>query len=189
MSPEAGSPVVAVFVPGLMGAGILISGGILLADGIRRILPNRGVRRRVTVARGVHGVVEGLARAAGYKVPEHYLFPRQLRSRWAYLAAAAILGAVGALAVLWGDRAYTDPEGTLYRNGVALLLGVAVGAPLLLAAVLSLALAVRHARSGSFLRRLVMVTLLGRITPPPEDPRERARTLHPWLQEQEEEVT
>ncbi len=54
-----------VFLPGLMGAGILLSGGILLADGIKRLTPNRGVRRRVAVAKAVHGVVEGAARAAG----------------------------------------------------------------------------------------------------------------------------
>ena len=40
-----------VFFPALMSAGILVSGVILLSDVVRRLMPNRGQRRRYRVAR------------------------------------------------------------------------------------------------------------------------------------------
>ncbi|MGQ0669189.1 MAG: hypothetical protein ACT4PO_05895 [Actinomycetota bacterium] len=178
-------PVLAVFVPGLMGAGILVSGAILLADGARKLMPNLGLRRRMSVARAVHGVVEGVARTAGYEVPEHYLLPREPRSRRAYLGIGLVLTALAALALRAGVLAYTRHGGTLESNPWAIVLGAVVGAPLLLGAALMFALLVLHRRAPRPILRLIASTPLGRLTLPPDDPRERARALHPWLEGKE----
>ncbi len=174
---------VSVFLPGLMGAGILLSGGILLADGIKRLTPNRGVRRRVAVAKAVHGVVEAAARAAGHSVPAHELFPRRLRARRAYvLMTVALVTASLGVTRLFTD-AYADPRGTLHGNPWAIGLAALTGAPLLLGALLSGWLAVLHRRAPEPLLRLVASTWLGRLAPPPDDAAERARTLVPWLRQ------
>ena len=174
---------VSVFLPGLMGAGILLSGGILLVDGIKRLTPNRGVRRRVAVAKAVHGVVEGAARAAGHSVPERELFPRRLRARWAYVLVTVALIAAGLVATRLFTDAYTDPRGTLHDNPWAIGLAMLTDAPLLLGVLLCGSLAVLHRHAPAPLLRLVAATWLGRLTPPPDDAAERARTLVPWLRQ------
>lgn len=173
-----GEPVLGVFVPGLMGAGILVSGGILIADGVRKLLPNRGVRRQVTVSRGVRGVVAGAARAAGLEVRDHDLFRREPRSRWTYLALGLALGAVAALSFRAGVGAFVH-RGTLHGNPWAIGLGVGFGSPFLLAAGVALVLAALHRRSPRPLLRLVGRTWFGHLRPLPEDPRERALALVP----------
>ncbi len=55
--------IVAVFVPSLIGVGILVSGAILLSDLLRRYLPQGGLRRRHRVAMGAYHVV---SEAAGW---------------------------------------------------------------------------------------------------------------------------
>ena len=51
----------AVFFPALMGIGILASGTLLLADLVRRLMPNRGHRRRYRIAVGTYGVIAATA--------------------------------------------------------------------------------------------------------------------------------
>jgi hypothetical protein len=172
---------VSVFVPGLMGAGILLSGGILLADGIRRLIPLRGVRRRVTQAIAVHGIVEGAARAAGVEVPEHEVLPRRLRTRRAYGVTAAGLIVAGLGVTRLFLDAYADPYGSLHENPWAIGLAIATDAPLAFGVALSGSLAVVRRRLPPRVRRLVATSWLGRLSPPPEDAAERARTLMPWL--------
>jgi hypothetical protein len=178
-------PMLAVFVPALMGTGILLSGGILVADGIKRLLPNRGLRRRVWLARAVHGVVEATARAAGCDIPEHQLFTRELRSRWTYLGTAVPLAALGVLALRAGIGAYNNAGGTLFGNQWAIRMGAAAATVLFAGTALLAALGVLYRRSPEPIMRLVRSTSLGRLIPPPEDPRERALALNPWLKEGE----
>ena len=87
-----------VFVPGLMGAGILLSGAILVSDGVRKLLPSRGVRRRLNVVRGVRRIVVDMAEAAGMEIEEHNLVGRERRSAWVY--AAATFGSLPLAAVV-----------------------------------------------------------------------------------------
>ncbi len=174
----SGEPMLAVFVPGLMGAGILVSGGILLSDGIRKLMPNRGVRRQVVVAQGVRGVVAGVARAAGFEVREADLFQRDLRSRWAYLALGLVLVGVATVIIRAGVAAFVH-HGTLHENPWSIGLGLGFGIPVLLAGGLALAITAGYRRSPGSLLRLVRRTWLGRLRPLPEDPRERALALIP----------
>lgn len=178
MTLPGGEPMLAVFVPGLMGAGILVSGGILLADGIRKLMPNRGVRRQVVVAQGVRGVVAGVARAAGLEVREGDLFQRDLRRRWAYLALSLGLLGVAAVIIRAGVAAFVH-HGTLHGNPWAIGLGLGLGIPFLLAGGLALTIAARYRRSPGSLLRPVRRTWLGRLRALPEDPRERALALIP----------
>lgn len=178
MTPLPGEPMIAVFVPGLMGAGILVSGGILLADGIRKLMPNRGVRRQVVIARGVRGVVAGVARAVGLDVREGDLFQRSLRSRWAYLALGLALVGVAAVIIRAGVAAFVH-HGTLHGNPWSIGLGLGLGIPFLLAGGLALILGAWYGRSAGSLLRLVGRTWLGRLRPLPEDPTERALALIP----------
>lgn len=177
---DDGSGELFVFIPGLMGAGILLSGAILIADGVRRLIPNRGVRRQVAVARAVRGVVSRVARSVGYEIPEPDPLRRTFRSRWGYLAAGAVAASVGGVAIRAGLDAFLGP-GTLHGNPWAIGLGVGGGGLVELGSALLFLLALFHRRSPRPLRRLVASTGLGRLEPPPTDPRERARKLAPPL--------
>ncbi len=178
MTPVGDEPMLAVFVPGLMGVGILVSGGILLVDGIRKLTPRRGARRRVLVARGIRGVVAGVARAVGLEVVDDDLLRRHLRSRWAYLAVGLALVGVSSVIARAGIASFTG-EGTLHGNPWSIGLGLGFGIPFLLAGGLVLTIGVWYLRAPASLLRLVGRTWLGRLRPPPEDPRERALNLIP----------
>lgn len=174
----------AVFVPGLMGAGILLSAGLLLADGIRKVTPNRGARRKLLVARGVRSVVTAAAEAAGLRVSTAELTRREPRARWVYITLFAVLGAAAGFAVRAGTDAFFGP-GTLHDNPWAI--GIGAGAGLLLGsfALIGLVLAVLGRTRGP-LRRLVEETPVGRLRPPPEDQHERAHLLVPEFHKGEE---
>jgi hypothetical protein len=135
----------------------------------------------VAAARAVHGIVEGAARAAGVEVPEHDLLPRRLRTRPAYGALAAGLTIAGLVITRLFLDAYANPQGSLYENPWAIGLVVATDGPLALGVVLSGSLAVVRRRLPQPVRRLVASSWLGRLSTPPEDAAERARTLMPWL--------
>lgn len=175
----------AVFVPGLMGAGILLSAGVLLADGIRRLLPNRGVRRRIVIARGVHSVVAGVARAAGHEAATRELLRREPRPRWVYVLVGAALGALAGLVIRAGLDGYTG-AGTLQGNPWPISAGIIAGTALGLAASLSFTLGALGGRLPPPLRRLVVSTPVGQLQPPPEGRHERAHLLVPEFEEGEE---
>ena len=117
-----------VFVPGLMGAGILISGAILVADGVRHLLPSRGVRRRLNVMRGVRRIVVDLADAAGIEIAERNLIHRRARSRWLYLSVAMGAVALAVIAARWGSNAFNSSGSSLEGNAMAVFYGLVVAA-------------------------------------------------------------
>jgi len=110
------TPVLAVFFPSLMGVGILVSGALLLSDGIRHLLPNRGRHRRHRIVVGTYGVVLGAARAAGHRVPPPWYLERDYRRRSTYALATVVCAIAGSLAVRAGWAAYNDPLGLFYRS-------------------------------------------------------------------------
>lgn len=173
----------AVFVPGLMGAGILLSAAILVSDGIKRAVPNRGVHRRIAVVGAIHHLVGGAASAAGYGVPEREQPPRRLRSRWTYAALAALAAILGVLVTSTGVRVFAHAGATLHENPWAIALALAADVPLAAVGGPSLVLAVLHERAPGPVLRLAHSTWLGRLAPPPKDARERAMALVPWLED------
>lgn len=178
-------PMLAVFVPGLMGAGILLSAGILLADGVRRLVPNRGARRKVARASGVHTIVERTAVAAGIEVPEQRIQRRRPRPGWVYLSVSAVLVLAGILLIRLGVNTYADPRATLHENPWSIVLGDLAGVLLFLGAALGVVLAAFGRRARGPIARLISTTPVGRFAPPPDDPVARARALNPLLHKEE----
>jgi len=167
-----------VFVPGLMGAGILLSAVILISDGIKRLLPSRGERRRTEIAKGVHGLVSGAARAAGWTVGPRSGPRRGLRSRNAYAAGALTL--IGASWAVYraGESTYSGGgtlEGNLWPLGFGIGFGIAFG----IAGSTLVILAVAHRHLPRRAAALVAKSPLGRLHAPPDDYAQRARLLAP----------
>ena len=169
-----------VFVPGLMGAGILISGAILVADGVRHLLPSRGVRRRLNVMRGVRRIVVDLADAAGIEIAERNLIHRRARSRWLYLSVAMGAVALAVIAARWGFNAFNSSGSSLEGNAMAVFYGLVVAASVGSAGLVALALAAVGPQSR-VLRWVVAHTVYGRLSGPPVGVVERAQLLIPDL--------
>jgi len=174
-----------VFVPGLMGAGILMSAGLLVGDGIKRLFPSSGTRRRVEVTRGVQSVVAGVAAAAGVVVEEQNISRRRTRSVSFYALGAIVLGAIAVLAVAKGIVEYNG-EGVFEGNAIAIVFGSSLGAVAGgLAAVFAILSVVRDRRIP-MVTTMVETTALGRLKPPPDTRIERARLLVPQFHERED---
>lgn len=169
-----------VFVPGLMGAGILLSGAILVSDGVRRLLPSRGVRRRLNVVRGVRRIVVDMADAAGIEIEERNLMRRERRPRLLYAAVGAVSLTLAFFVVRWGFNAFSSTGSSMEGNAMAIFYGLILGAGLTGLGVVTawLTLPVRAPRH---IRWLVRHTVVGRLAPPPEGVAERAKLLIPIL--------
>jgi len=173
-----------VFVPGLMGAGILVSAAILVSDGIKKLFPNSGARRTIDVTRGVQRVVAGVAASAGVSIQEQNISRRRLRSVAFYAIGAIVLGFLAVASVSLGLAAYAD-EGVLEENAIAIVFGSAVGAVIAaLALVFSLLALVRQRRLVG-VTSLMETTSVGRLQAPPDSRLERARLLIPQFREGE----
>ncbi len=171
-----------VFVPGLMGAGILLSAALLVSDGIQALVPSLGLRRRINVARGVRGTVVEVAAAAGLPVDHHSLLPRRPRSRWFYGLVAVVTGLLAVLATTWGFDAFwghTRFEG----NAIVIVFGLVAGVANAIISATSAALAAYGENLPRRLTRLVQATVAGRMQSPPDDRVARARLLIPNLSE------
>lgn len=131
-----------VFFPALMGAGILVSGVLLLSDTVRRLMPNRGQRRRHRIAVGTYGLIAATARTVGVSIDPPSFLTRRPRSRVTYLLVALIGTVAGATALWTGLDAYEDPLGVLFRSPWAIGLGVAALIAFLLVAGVALLLVV-----------------------------------------------
>ncbi len=173
----------AVFMPALMGVGILVSGAVVFAGWARHLLPSGAVRRQHRIAMAAHGIAERVAATAGYTV-ETPRFPRRVaRSRAAYLLAGAAIGGLAYVTVRSGVTAYFDDFGWLSGDPWILGLGVGIGALLGLLAFVALLPTIVSLQSTRAVSILVEATWLGRLVPPPTDPRALAGIV-----EQEEDV-
>ncbi len=159
----------AVFFPSLMGFGILVSGALLVADVVHRLLPNGGRRRRYRVVVGAYGVVARTARAAGRELARPTFLVREFRSRFAYAAGAVLLGGAAVLALSSGLAAHADVRGVFYESPWAYGLGIGIGIGFGLLAVAALVLAVGHRKLPSWAHRVVGNSPLGRLRVPPSD--------------------
>lgn len=149
---------VAVFVPSIMGAGILVSLGIVAADAAR-LASRSGHRARRRAARRAAALVAPLATAAGRPPPTPP--SRALRSRRFY-AALFIVATAFALYVSIGSTAnYLRSHGPF--SGVVWMEALAMTASILalLVGLVSLAVAIRYTHLPRWTRRLVERSPLG----------------------------
>lgn len=79
-----------VFVPGIMGVGLLVSLAVLLLDGIRRVTSGRTHERHARIV--ASQIVADVEAAAGAAEPAS---PPGQRHRWVYGAVAAALLSLG----------------------------------------------------------------------------------------------
>lgn len=162
-----------VFFPALMGAGILVSGVILLSDVMRRLMPNRGQRRRYRVAMGTYGVVARTAATVGVRIDPPEFLTRRLRTRSVYAVTAALCIGIGSAALWAGIDAFEDAHGVFHRSPWAIGLGVVIFVAFVLAAAMALTLTVVRSSRSSAVTWVVEHSPYGRISVPqrvPVDP-------------------
>jgi hypothetical protein len=155
-----------VFLPALMGVGILASAMLLVMDGIRRFVPASGVRRKVRTARAVHGIVAGAARAAGRSVPEPGLFRRVARSRWTYVVWGTITAGIAVYVIRLALVRYFDEADVFYENAWLLVIALAVLVVLGPIAAITFAPGLIAPERPRFLRRIIEHSWLGRFDIP-----------------------
>jgi hypothetical protein len=171
-----------VFVPGLMGAGILLSAGILVSDGIKKLFPNSGARRSIDVTRGVQRIVGDAAAAAGVAIEERNISRRGLRSVALYTIGSLASALFAVTSVARGIKAY-DTDGVLEENAIGIVFGSAIGAIAITFAVVLAILAVVRNKRIAGITTLMETTILGRLQAPPTSRLERARLIIPHLQQ------
>ncbi len=167
-----------VFVPALMGVGMIVSGILVIADWVHGLLPNGRVRRKQQIAAGAKGLVVSVAQAAGHDVVGPDFRQREWRPRWAYVMAVVVFVGVGAAALAAGLLAFNDDAGILYRNPWMVGLGVGTASVLGLASLQLIFFAVVHRRSFRAAHVLVETTWFGQLKAPPVEPSEFAESLH-----------
>jgi len=168
-----------VFVPGLMGAGILLSAGILVSDGIRKLFPSRGVRRRINVVRGVRRIVVDMAEAAGITIEEHNLVRRERRSRWLYALVSLLALPAAYFVARWGFNAFSSVGSSLEGNAMAVLYGTVMAVALAGVGLVAVVLVLSGATPPRRVDWLVAHTAVGRLSAPPDGVAERAVLLIP----------
>lgn len=165
-----------VFVPGLMGAGILVSIVMLVTDGIRKLFPVRGDRARAARVRAVAlGRANDLRAVGRGEPPEPARVLHVPRSR----GVSVILGMLAlaaAVAVLAGTQSYFNSDLIDLAGREEWGFGLGWGASFLLAAggVIWLASGALGKNRPELVERLASLPALGEL-PDPYDP------LHPVL--------
>ena len=158
--------ILGVFVPSLMGAGILVSGAILLVDVLRRYLPQSGLHRRHRVAMGTYNVVAAAAAWAGRDVSAGDLLDRAPRSRTTYVALATACASLAVAVPLAMASAYHDELGVFHASPWMVGLGTAWGIVFGTLAIILLIVAVSARRPPRVIRWLIATTALGRFQVP-----------------------
>jgi hypothetical protein len=166
-----------VFVPALMGVGMIVSAILVIADWVQGLLPNGRVRRKQQIADGAKGLVVSVAQAAGHDVVGPDFRQREWRPRWVYSAAVLTFTAIGAAALAAGLLAFNDDSGIFYRNPWMVGLGVGTASVLGLVSLQLLFFAIVHRRSFRAAHVLVQTTWFGRLKAPPVDPAAFAESL------------
>jgi hypothetical protein len=146
-----------VFVPGILGAGILISIGILLADLVGRLRGDRGTRRRQALVARTAAVA--VLRAGGAPVEGPAVVGT--RSRRAYLLAGASWLALGLYVTVGSFWNYWNPEDE-FRGWAWLWAGSwLVAATFVWVGVVAVTLAIHWPRAPWWCRSLIRRTPLG----------------------------
>ncbi|HEV3400912.1 MAG TPA: hypothetical protein VG078_03740 [Acidimicrobiales bacterium] len=153
-----------IFVPSIMGAGILASVAVLVADAVRGLNPRRRVaRRRAVVRRRALDLVLPLAEAIGVPPPSLALPRRRLRSRSFYAALSIVSTALSVYVAVGSTANYLRAGG--YVEGVVWLEVCALSASVFFLAVgvIALAIALRHPVPPAWTRAVIDHSPLGML--------------------------
>ena len=156
-----------VFVPGLMGAGILVSMAMLVTDGARKAFPTRGHRARAVRLRAVAiGRANDLRSIAHGEPPHAAVITTAPRSRPVALVLGFLCGAA-AVGALSGAEAYFNADLHLAKRGEwGLGIGWGTAAFLSLGGVGLVSWAVAGERAPRWLRRIAAIPPLGALPDP-----------------------
>lgn len=131
-SPETG-----VFVPGLMGAGILLSIVMLVSDGLKKLFPVRGERARAAKVRAAaRGRAHDLLAVGSGRPPQPARIRHVPRTRSGSLVLGVLAGVTATAVVAATEAIFHSDTGVLAERGWTL------GAGYSLAAIFSVAGAV-----------------------------------------------
>lgn len=130
---------IGVFVPSLMGVGILVSGAILLGDLVRRHLPQGGLRRRHRVAMGTFAVVSEAGSWVERSVSAGDLLDRAPRHRSTYAAWALACAIAGVIVPAGLMAAHRDELGLFHESPwmIGLSIAAAIVAGVLLVVIVA----------------------------------------------------
>ncbi len=151
-----------IFVPSIMGAGILASVAVLVADAVRALNPRRKpARRRAVVQRRALGLVLPLAEAIGVSPPLLAPPRRRLRSRRFYAAASVVSIALSVYVAVGSTANYLRAGG--YVEGVLWLEVCALSASVFFLGVglVTSAIAFRHPVPPGWTRAVIDHSPLG----------------------------
>jgi len=153
-----------VFIPGLMGAGILASAVVLIGDLLRFLLPDTGTRRARRIARSAHGLIASTVQPAGIELVAWKRETRVPRNRMTYLILVVWMGVLIVAALEEATEEFGRAGGLLYHNPWPLIIGITVAVLAGLVGAIGLALAGATTRTPSWLQWLVGNTWLGKST-------------------------
>jgi len=161
------TPSLAVFIPGLMGAGLIVSIVMLVSDGLRRLLPVRGQRARaVHIAKGAQARVHDLVSVRTGEPPLLATVSRVPRPRAVSLTLGA-LALTGAGAIMVGAVIVYRGHGSVWSGrGWPLGVGLALALPLGAAGLVLLLSGVLGPRRPGWLDRLARTEPLGTLPDP-----------------------
>jgi hypothetical protein len=152
-----------VFVPSVMGAGILVSVAILVGDSFRRVLPKtRALRQHHLIDRDAVALVTPIARSLGLE-PPHTPVLRQVRSRRTYLIVAFVAAATSLYVGIGSTFNFLRPGGYLEGHVWVQVLALTASVGFFAVAVAALVLAVQGTALRPSTRWLVEHTPLGAI--------------------------
>ncbi|MBI2168268.1 MAG: hypothetical protein HYU28_02030 [Actinobacteria bacterium] len=159
-----------VFVPGLMGAGILLSIAMLISDGARKLFPIRGDRARFAHARAAAlGRANDLRAVVRGAPPVPARISHVPRGRLASIVLGLLAGA-SAAAVLAATHSFfnSDLAGLAGREEWGFGAGWMAAALLGSGSVIWLTAGALGSRRPSWLDRLAALPPLGELPPPDE---------------------
>jgi hypothetical protein len=148
-----------VFVPGIMGVGVLLSLGILISDGIARVRGTKGKRRERDLIAGY--IADDVLSSIHVT---HTTDPaRGLRKRTTYLAAGAVFTGVGIYGLFGSFWNYINPVDDGWVEDVAWAWAVSMVAVVGLVSIglLLIYFGMRHPDLPPWARRFLSRTPIG----------------------------
>jgi hypothetical protein len=153
-----------VFVPGLMVTGILVSMGMLISDGVKKVAPSRGHRARaIAIEKKVRGRIADLTSVGLGVAPAAARIDRVPRRRRKSALLAAVASAISVAIVSMTIDVYEDSMGTLDHRGWTLTAGFLIAAIPAALGIAWLAGALYKSERPEWLRRLQGMWPIGEL--------------------------